>query len=82
MLLRLALVGALLGCGADEPAPEPPPEPEVEEPEQEPEPELEEEELDETPPSFTRAELDAMEPAELEQACFYGSQAACDRLGH
>lgn len=82
MLPRLLLMAALVGCGAEEPAmPEPPP-PEIEAPEPELEPELEDEELDETPPSFTTAELDAMERPQLEEACFAGSQAACDRLGH
>lgn len=27
-------------------------------------------------------EVDAMDQAELQAACFNGSQAACDRLGH
>ena len=83
MLLRLLLLGAL-ACGAEEAAtPEPTPEPVQEEPEVEEEEELDEEdELDEAPPSFTTSELDAMERPELEQACFAGSQAACDRLGH
>lgn len=82
MLLRLLLLGAL-ACGAEEaaePAATPTP---VEQPEPEPEEEEEiEEEEEATPPSFTRAELDAMERPELEQACFAGSQAACDRMGH
>ncbi|WP_053230429.1 hypothetical protein [Sandaracinus amylolyticus] len=34
------------------------------------------------PPSFGDAELDAMDRAGLESACFAGSTAACDRLGH
>ncbi len=83
MLLRVVVIGALLGCGGEpeeaapvEPPTEAPAEPEeleeVEEPEEE----------DETPPSFTRAELDAMERPQLEEACYAGSQAACDRLGH
>jgi hypothetical protein len=33
-------------------------------------------------PSYSEAELDAMDPAALEAACFQGSTAACDRLGH
>ena len=83
MLLRLLLLGAL-ACGAEEaqPAPEPVEEPEMLEPD-ELEVEDEEDEEDEvSPPSFTAAELEGMERPELEQACFDGSQAACDRLGH
>jgi hypothetical protein len=33
-------------------------------------------------PSFSEAELDAMDQAALESACFQGATAACDRLGH
>jgi hypothetical protein len=34
------------------------------------------------PPSVTDADLDAMDEPALEAACFAGSSAACDRLGH
>ncbi len=33
-------------------------------------------------PSFSEAELDAMDTPALEAACFEGATAACDRLGH
>ena len=46
----------------------------TEEPFDEPEPEA--------PANPTNAELDQMEERELEAACFDGSHAACDRLGH
>ncbi len=85
MLLRAVVIAALLGCGG-EPEEAAPVEPPTETPaEAETEIEDEEEELeeeDDTPPSFTRAELDAMERPQLEEACYAGSQAACDRLGH
>lgn len=87
MLLRAVVIAALLGCGGEpeEAAPVEPPTETTAEPETEIEEEEEEEELeeeDDTPPSFTRAELDAMERPQLEEACYAGSQAACDRLGH
>lgn len=33
-------------------------------------------------PSFSEADLDAMDTPALEAACFEGATAACDRLGH
>ena len=34
------------------------------------------------PPPLTDRDLDAMDEPALEAACFNGSSAACDRLGH
>lgn len=34
------------------------------------------------PPQLTDRDLDAMDAPALEAACFNGSSAACDRLGH
>lgn len=34
------------------------------------------------PPALTDRDLDAMDEPALEAACFAGSSAACDRLGH
>ena len=87
----LALLVLLAACGprSDEAAPAP------EEAEEAPaqaveaveaesdelaEPAIDEEE--DTLPALGEAELDAMEQPELEAACFAGSTAACDRLGH
>ena len=73
--------GSLLGCGTRAaPAPEPAPPPA---PVAEPEPEVVDDPQPEPPPrTLSDAELDAMEGSELEAACFAGSTAACDRLGH
>lgn len=80
--LFLALSLPLAAC--DEPPPaEPTPPPQVA---PAPEPAPAEEPPDEpdtlVAPSYSEAELDAMEPPALEAACFQGSTAACDRLGH
>lgn len=82
-MLRWLVAGLLLGCGAEEAAPAPVETVEVAEPVPEDDLLEEDDELpDEAPPSYSTEELDAMERPELEQACFTGSQAACDRLGH
>ncbi|MAQ18874.1 MAG: hypothetical protein CMN30_29265 [Sandaracinus sp.] len=78
-----ALFVLALACGPDpDPAPSPDPRPEPAA-EVEPDPLLEEdgEELEPAAP-LDEAALDAMEEPELEAACFQGSTAACDRLGH
>lgn len=85
MRVALAFALLLLACGpAEEEAPaaepteapaEAEPEPEALEPAAEPE---EEEPL----PALGEQELDAMDRPALEAACFGGSTAACDRLGH
>jgi hypothetical protein len=77
----LALTISVAACD-DPPAPAPSPPPVVE-----PAPAPEETAPPEEPeaivaPSYSEAELDAMDPAALEAACFQGSTAACDRLGH
>lgn len=41
-----------------------------------------EEEAEELAEPDPLLDLDTMERSELEAACFQGSQAACDRLGH
>lgn len=84
-LLALAIVLASAACGPNEaeeapatqaapaaPAPAPPEE----------EPLLEGPEEDEPLPALGEEELDAMDRPALEAACFGGSTAACDRLGH
>jgi hypothetical protein len=84
--MRAALTFALLllACGPSEqeaaPATEPAP---AAEPEAAPEPEpLAEPEEEQPQPALGEAELDAMDRPALEAACFGGSNAACDRLGH
>lgn len=81
--LLLALSLPLAACDEPPPAEATPP-PQVA-PAPEPTP-TEEEPPDEpdtlVAPSYSEAELDAMEPPALEAACFQGSTAACDRLGH
>ena len=74
-------------CGSAEEAPteapaaSPAPPPGV--PDPDPDPLLEEpEDEGQRPPALGEAQLDAMEQPELEAACFAGSTAACDRLGH
>jgi hypothetical protein len=78
----LALTISVAACD-DPPAPAPSPPPVVE-PAPTPAPEETPPEDPETivAPSYSEAELDAMDPAALEAACFQGSTAACDRLGH
>jgi hypothetical protein len=80
----IAMVLVLAGCGGGStgsPAPEErtvapsgPPEDSADEPPA----------MDDDPPpaAIDGAELDAMERSELEAACYAGSSAACDRLGH
>lgn len=70
----------LIACDPEpEPTPvAPPPVPEVEV--MEPEPDDEGEEA--VTPVYDDAALDEMEERDLEAACFEGSTAACDRLGH
>lgn len=78
---RLALALVLVGCGTrSAPPPEPAREPATAR-ETEAEAETETEPAG-RPPSYGDAELDAMEEPELQAACFAGSTAACDRLGH
>lgn len=79
----LALTISVAACD-DPPAPAPSPPPPVVEPAPTPAPEETPPEDPETivAPSYSEAELDAMDPAALEAACFQGSTAACDRLGH
>ncbi|MBO6939944.1 MAG: hypothetical protein JJ863_33545 [Deltaproteobacteria bacterium] len=79
LLLLLALA-----CGPSEeeaPAAAEPQEAEPAEPE-EAEPLAEEPEEDEPLPALGEQELDDMDQPALEAACFQGSTAACDRLGH
>ena len=82
--MRAALVLALLlSCGPSEeeaPAAEAPAEAEAE-PELDEEPLIEPEE-EEPLPALGERELDEMDQPALEAACFGGSTAACDRLGH
>lgn len=88
----LSFVFALcLGCGAQEsreeaasPEPTEAPAGDVDTPEEQGEPDDEEALSDEEalPQAYGEAELDAMSEDELEAACFQGSHAACDRLGH
>lgn len=82
LALWVALSGILLGCGtraapAPEPAPPPAPAPVAE-----PEAEVDDPQPEPPPRALSDAELDAMEDSELQAACFAGSTAACDRLGH
>jgi len=76
------LCAGLLGCGDTQPAPArpapPPPAaaPSPEEPAEEPA------EEEEPPVEAAPLDVDRMSRPELEAACFQGSQAACDLLGH
>ncbi|MDQ3037718.1 MAG: hypothetical protein M3Y87_35320 [Myxococcota bacterium] len=78
-------VTVLSACGprAEEPAPPARDPSAVRAPSEEPidEPMLDEEEMP-APPSLDDAQLDAMDRPDLEAACYAGSSAACDRLGH
>lgn len=82
--MRALFVIAMLLAGCSErssPPPAPAPrlveEPVVEEPVEEPIPEEQQE-----PPALTDEELEQMDQPALEAACYAGSSAACDRLGH
>ncbi len=78
----LALLPLLLLACDPEPAPEEPvaeTPPAVEVPD---EPAVVEIEEEDEAPAYDDAALDAMEERDLEAACFAGSTAACDRLGH
>jgi len=83
--MRAAIVVLLLSlaCGpseeeapAEAPAETAEPEPAVEEPM------IDEPEEEEPLPALGERELDEMDQPDLEAACFGGSTAACDRLGH
>lgn len=78
------MVAVITACGprAEEPAPpaRDPSAVRAEEPADEPL--LDDEEETSQPPSLSDEELDAMDRPELESACYAGSSAACDRLGH
>lgn len=85
----LCCVGALLLAGqcGDSPAPEPEESvEEVAEPELAPDEddeELDEDDpLDEPPRALSEDQIEAMSRGELEAACYQGSTAACDALGH
>lgn len=65
-------------CAAATPEPPPPREPSIEPIEEEDDESVDEEVPEEEAP----LDVDAMSEDELESACFQGSQAACDRLGH
>ena len=78
-----ALTAISLWSACDEETPPEPPATTVEAPEViEEEPEVPEPPEEADPPSFTERQLDEMERPQLEAACYAGSQAACDRLGH
>ena len=87
MRVAFALALFLTACGPKEEAsPSPPARPAEAEPEaaaEEPNFDEAEEEAEEAPlPALGERELDAMDAPALEAACFGGSTAACDRLGH
>lgn len=78
--MRTLLVAlALLGCSdpPTPPAPEAPVESVLDEP-----PVIEDHPPAPEPPALGDEDLDAMDEPALEAACFAGSSAACDRLGH
>ncbi|MCB9601772.1 MAG: hypothetical protein H6724_19220 [Sandaracinus sp.] len=77
--LALFLLTACDEAPAPSAPPAPAPAPEAPAVEEEAPPPVEDEVV---APSYSEAELDAMEAPELESACFQGSTAACDRLGH
>lgn len=78
----LLLIAFSVGCGA-EPAETAPQESAPAETPQEPAQEEDFPEEDEVPLAGEDEEdVDAMDEHALEAACFAGSQAACDRLGH
>jgi len=84
MRAALALALVLAACGPkEEEAPAAPAEPAEVEPEAAAEePAFDEPEEDEPLPALGERELDEMDQPALEAACFGGSTAACDRLGH
>ena len=83
MRAALALALLLAACGPkEEEAPAAPAEPAEVEPEAAEEPAFDEPEEDEPLPALGERELDEMDQPALEAACFGGSTAACDRLGH
>ena len=82
---KLLLVAALVGVGCRDQALAPPAQAAIADEvasESEPAEADEADEADEVEPAMELGDLDAMDRRELEGACFRGSQAACDRLGH
>jgi len=84
MRVALALALVLSACGPEQeeaPAVEAAPAEAATEPAEEDEL-FDEPEEEEPLPALGERELDAMDQPALEAACFGGSTAACDRLGH
>lgn len=81
----MVLVWSLSACGDTAPAEAPAPVepvPSAPTPPAEAPPEDESGDEEELLPSYSEAELDAMDTPALETACYEGVTAACDRLGH